>query len=138
VRLDEQGEGLVEKPGKDRPGIAVPARFIPVPTGISPEARAFFSHVPPLGNARRQPALDDKAGWRAQAEAADQAIIAISAMYAEHYPAETRAHELSSAPVYELVSQSLVFRMGRRGALYFRWKTAVHCFSLVCGQSCWN
>jgi len=53
----------------------VPARDIPVPTHLSPEAQAMLS-LPPLGEAPESPSLDDKEGWWARTAVQDEMVLA--------------------------------------------------------------
>jgi epsilon-lactone hydrolase len=98
-------------------GLHVPARVIPVPTTVSPEARAFLSHVPPVSSTA-MPAPDDFAGWRKQAAAADAMVITISKMAAAKWPYDTVTHQLANAPLYEIVPHNLDPANERRAILY--------------------
>jgi acetyl esterase/lipase len=100
-----------------RPGIFVPARFVPTPRTISPEAQAFLSSPPPVEQTS-MPALEDKAGWRAHIQQADRVLIAITAQQAQAHPAETVTHSLSAAPIYEITPKSLSHRNEKWAILY--------------------
>ena len=62
-------------PSDERPGLEVPARVIPVPTTISPEAQAMLALGPMP--APEYPALDDAEGWRRMIAATDQAMLSM-------------------------------------------------------------
>jgi monoterpene epsilon-lactone hydrolase len=98
-------------------GIRVPARFIPTPTTISPQARAFLSSAPPVEQTR-MPDVEDKAGWRAFVENADRGIVAITARMATAHPADITPHRLSAASIYELCPHSLSAANEKRAILY--------------------
>jgi monoterpene epsilon-lactone hydrolase len=110
-------ENAMTASNETRPGIQVPARFIPTPTSISPQAQAFLSHPPPV-EAEATPALDDIAGWRAHAERANRGLVAFTAMMARNYAVAHATHQLSSAPLYEITPQTLPARNQKRAILY--------------------
>lgn len=101
----------------DTSGILLPERWIPTPRSVSPEAQAFLSHMPPIGQTA-QPALEDKDGWRAYAAEADRNIAAFTSRNRERYPARTITHQLSACPLYEVVPHSLSDENERRAVLY--------------------
>lgn len=100
-----------------RPGIFVPARFIPTPVTISPEAQAFLSHVPPVEQAA-MPDVSDKAGWRAYAEEADRGLAGFTAAMAKPYPADTVTHQLAAASLYAITPNNLSAGNENRALLY--------------------
>ncbi|MBX6387995.1 MAG: alpha/beta hydrolase [Frankia sp.] len=60
-----------------RPAVRLPAREIPVPTSISPEAQALLAAAqPPAGS--QYPPLDDAAAWRAMIAERDTALLAMT------------------------------------------------------------
>lgn len=85
--------------------MVVPERFVATPTTISPQAQAFLSNPPPLGQ-DTLPAVSDKAGWRAYIEAHDRGLAAFSARQATRFPAQVVEHQLSCAKLYEVVPAS--------------------------------
>lgn len=99
------------------PGLLVPERIIPVPRSVSPEAQAFLSNIPPVGTGDL-PTVDDKAGWRAHAEAADRAIAAFTLHNAQLYPGQTQTHQLAACPVYEIIPDTLDAQLEDRAILY--------------------
>src|SRR5436190_20190639 len=58
---------------EDRPALEVPARVVPVPTSVSPEAQAFLAMGPM--EAAEYPALDDVDGWRTMITATDEMVL---------------------------------------------------------------
>lgn len=98
-------------------GILVPERLIPTPRSVSAQAQAFLSMPPPFEQAAT-PALDDKAGWRAYAEAQNRGLTAYTAKAAEAYPAEVVTQALSAAPLYEVTPHNLAPGNEARAILY--------------------
>ena len=86
-------------------GVVVPERFIPTPTTISPQARAFLSSPMPVGLGAL-PELDDIAGWRAYIAEHEQGLAAFAARQAECFPADVVTHQLSSAALYEVTPKT--------------------------------
>jgi acetyl esterase/lipase len=103
---------------EEKSGLHVPARVIPVPKSISPEAQAFLSHSPPVGGEEALPALDDIAGWKAHAAKADASVLAIQQGYRTLYPAEVATHQLAHCPLYEVTPESLAPENASRAILY--------------------
>src|SRR5579862_1763140 len=87
-------------------GIQVPAHFVPTPRTISPQAQAFLAHSPPIESVSL-PAKDDKAGWRAFLDASNRGMLALTAKYAERYPADVVTHKLSAASLYEVTPRNV-------------------------------
>jgi len=73
----------------DAPPLLVPARTVPVPTSVSPEARAFLAAGPMAGGP--PPAVDDAAAWRALAAATDPMLAAMFDAQVADYPVEVEA-----------------------------------------------
>lgn len=94
------------QPNNDKSGIALPARFIPTPRTVSPQAQAFLSSPPPVGQTA-QPSLDDKAGWRTYIAQVNAGIAAFTSRNATTYPGDAITHQLSAAPLYEVTPRSL-------------------------------
>lgn len=86
-------------------GIALPARFIPTPRSISPEAQAFLSRGlmvdPP------QIPLSDKDGWRKYVAMVEAHMAPIAAARAEPNLASITEHALSAATLYEVAPKDL-------------------------------
>src|SRR5215831_15553179 len=77
----------------------IPARDIPVPGHLSPEAQAMLS-LPPLGEAPASPALDDKDGWRARTAARNEMVLATMGPRAAKIDADVEDREIAGVPVY--------------------------------------
>jgi acetyl esterase/lipase len=82
-----------------RPVTHVPARDVPVPAHLSPEAQAMLS-LPPLGEAPASPAHDDRDGWWARAEAQNEMVLAAVAPRAARIDADVQDREVDGVPVY--------------------------------------
>ena len=102
---------------QQRTGLLVPARMIPTPRTVSPEAQVFLSN-PPLFEQRSTPDADDKAGWRAHVEQSSLALASFIAAWAERYPVNVVTHALSTAPLYELTPSNPSPRNEKRAILY--------------------
>ncbi len=86
-------------------GIAVPARIIPPPQTISPEAQAFLSQAPRITAPQIDPG--DKEGWRQYAAQIEVQLALITEGWAKSYPAEVIEHRLSAAKVYDVKPETL-------------------------------
>jgi len=82
--------------------LCVPAKTIPIPKSISPEAQAFLAAVPRFSGGPT-PALDDVEGWRALAEMSDAMVVAAAQMNKASWPADTVTHHLPNAKLYEII-----------------------------------
>jgi epsilon-lactone hydrolase len=90
----------------EKSGVTVPARVIPAPPTISPQAQAFLSNPPDFGEAPI-PLSNDKAAWRAYAEHGNRMLTASMAPAAQAFRGETRTHQLPRTPLYEVVPENL-------------------------------
>lgn len=93
-------------PGQQPPGtVHLPARDIPVPSTVSPEARAVLENPP----AERFdfPPVDDRAAWRTMIAAHDDAIAAMMAGRAADAPVTVRPRDLDGTRVYEISPDGL-------------------------------
>jgi acetyl esterase/lipase len=81
-----------------RPTRHVPARDIPVPTGISRQAQAIMAMERPP--APPYPALDDKPAWRAYVAAMNGYMLPLMRERGAHVRAEVEVVEAGGAPVY--------------------------------------
>jgi epsilon-lactone hydrolase len=77
----------------------VPARDIPVPTHLSPEAQAMLS-LPPLGEALESPSLDDKEGWWARTAVQDEMVLAALAPRAAKIDVDVEDRVVDGVPVF--------------------------------------
>jgi epsilon-lactone hydrolase len=124
-------------------GLHVPARVIPVPTSISPQAQAFLSHAPPVSSSA-MPGPDDFEAWERNAAQADAAVIEITKMGAARWPYTTVTHQLANALLYEIVPESLDSANERRAILYMHGggffmgggEAAIIAAASCAGQSC--
>ena len=87
-------------------GLHVPARTIPVPKTISPEAQAFLSHVPPVQGGEL-PDADDIEGWRAHVAQSDAGMIGMLKVMMAAYPVSSITHQPDKAPIYEVTPENL-------------------------------
>jgi monoterpene epsilon-lactone hydrolase len=95
----------------------VPARTIPIPKSISPEAQAFLAAVPRFSEGPK-PALDDVEGWRDLAERSDAMVIATAHMHKTRWPADTVTHQLPNAKLYEIIPDNADSAKDGRAILY--------------------
>jgi monoterpene epsilon-lactone hydrolase len=107
----------VTQPNNEKSGIFVPARFIPTPRTVSPQAQAFLSRRGPVEETST-PDPKDKAAWRAYVEERSRGHTAFMAHLAQGYAAETITHQISAAPLYEVIPRSLSARNENRAILY--------------------
>lgn len=89
----------------DRPTLHVPARDIPVPTSLSPQAQAQLAQGtlsnPPW------PAQDDIAGWRALIAGMDEMGLAGLSMMAQHADADVEEIDADGARVFVATPRGL-------------------------------
>jgi hypothetical protein len=102
---------------RKRPGILVPARFIPTPSTISPEARACLSNLPPIA-AASEPDTEDTAAWRAHIDARNGEVTSLMSANAGTHPGEVIAHDLSRSRLYEVKPASFSPRHEKHAILY--------------------
>lgn len=86
-------------------GLQVPARIVPIPTTVSPEAQAFLSRGLPI----LPPEIPhtDKDCWRAYVAQVEAQIVQVAEMRAQAFPAAISEHRLSNATLYELAPETL-------------------------------
>jgi acetyl esterase/lipase len=77
----------------------VPARDIPVPSSVSPEAQAVLAAAPMAG-ASGYPPLDDHDAWRAMIAATNETIVASLGPRVEQFDARADATEVAGVPVW--------------------------------------
>lgn len=85
--------------------IHLPARDIPVPSTVSPQARAVLANPP--AESFEFPALDDPKAWRAMIAAHDAAIAAMMAGRSAAAPVTVRDRGLAHCRVYEITPEGL-------------------------------
>lgn len=82
-------------------GMQVPARTIPVPSYLSPIARAYLTPQPgPIP----YPALDDKAGWTAYVSTVDQAVLPMLSAMTAQVTAQVEERDADGARVFDIVA----------------------------------
>jgi acetyl esterase/lipase len=102
----------------EQKGLNVPARFIPVPTSVSPEAQAYLAKAPPVGGAAAPDPAKDPAAWRAYNAETDRRVAAMLQGNAKAHPGEIVNHQLSQFLVYEVTPKSLSARNAKRAVLW--------------------
>lgn len=91
----------------ERPGLQVPARVIPVPKTISPEAQAALSQPNPFA-ASADPDPSDTAAWEQHIRQRDEMLKPMFASRgAAHRPSALKEHKLSHATLYEIEPTTL-------------------------------
>jgi len=85
--------------------IRLPARDIPVPSTVSPQAQAVLANPP--AERFEFPALDDPKAWRAMIAAHDGAIAAMMAGRAAVAPVTVQDRDLADCRVYEITPAGL-------------------------------
>jgi monoterpene epsilon-lactone hydrolase len=86
----------------------LPARDIPVPTSVSPQAQAMLA-LGPVGPATEYPPLDDAEAWRALVRSQDQAVVEMlskvggGASAGEDHGAQIEARKMAGVPVYVIL-----------------------------------
>jgi acetyl esterase/lipase len=101
----------------EQSGVMVAEHFVPTPTTVSPQAQAFLSRTPPVGQ-MTMPSADDKEAWRAFSAAADQGMTAMLSAVAAQHPAEVVRHALSGAMLYEITPRDVAAANDPRAILY--------------------
>jgi acetyl esterase/lipase len=86
----------------DAPVLHLPARDIPVPTHLSPEAQAMLGGASLMGDPVI-PAADDIDGWRRYAAEQDATVAAIMGDRVAAVPADTSLIDVDGVRVYEVV-----------------------------------
>jgi monoterpene epsilon-lactone hydrolase len=91
----------------------VPARDIPVPASVSPEAQAVLA-MGPLGPAPEWPAPDDVEGWKAIVALGDQGTLAMadadgpmSALWSGDAATQLEERDLGAFPVYVVTAEGV-------------------------------
>src|SRR6186997_2997320 len=91
----------------DTPSVRhIPARDIPVPAHLSPEAQAMLS-LPPLGDAPVSPSLDDKEGWWARTAVQDEMVLAALAPRAAQIDVDVDDREVAGVPVFVITPRGI-------------------------------
>lgn len=98
-------------------GFFVPARWIPIPRTISPEAQATLARGAPLSNTP-EPDPNDKELWRQHITQANSHLTNIISKGVERYPAEITTHHLPATPLYKVTPHSVSSRNEKRTIFY--------------------
>lgn len=87
----------------------VPARWIPIPKTISPQAQAFLAIASKMGEAAGPPPADphDKEAWRAFIARGNEQLTPTLAKNVTAHPADIVTHALSATSIYEIVPKNL-------------------------------
>jgi epsilon-lactone hydrolase len=102
---------------RKRPGILVPARFIPTPSTISPEAQACLSNSPPIV-AAGLPDTEDRAAWQAHIDTRNRQVASLISANAESHPGDVATQALSRSRLYEVKPASFSPRHEQHAILY--------------------
>jgi epsilon-lactone hydrolase len=97
--------------------LSLPARFIPVPSTVSPEAQKFLGTPAPERAAA--PPIADKAAWRAHAAEADRNMQSLLAPLEGLLPARIESTTVGSAVLYEVTPNAVNEQNKSRAILYF-------------------
>jgi len=100
------------------PALHVPARFIPVPKTISPEAQAVLTQPNPYGG-ESEPDPSDKAAWEKRARERNEGFtLMLASRFASDQPKKLTEHKLSHTTLYEIEPTSLSHRRGTKALFY--------------------
>jgi monoterpene epsilon-lactone hydrolase len=113
------------QPAKPKGGVFVPARTIPAPPTVSPQAQAFLTHPPDFGRAAL-PDLKDVNGWRAYVENGNRMLTEAMAASANAYPAEILKHQLPRSPLYEVVPRTAAANRSNHALFYVHGGAYLH------------
>lgn len=86
--------------------LSIPAREIPVPESISPEARAVLA-MGVLGVQTEYPPADDPAAWHAMVAAQDEVVTTMLGERARQITAECERREVGDAGVYVVTPEGV-------------------------------
>jgi len=90
---------------ESRSVLHLPARDIPVPTSVSPQAQAIIAMQPSVGTT--YPSVEDAEGWRAMAAERDAAIVDIVGARASAIPTEVEEIDVDGVRVYVITPHDL-------------------------------
>jgi acetyl esterase/lipase len=86
-------------------GLSIPARTIPTPRTVSPEAQAFLSRGLPF--APPEISHNDKEAWRAYIAQTEKFMEPVLVARAKETPARFADHRLSSSTLYEVTPEGI-------------------------------
>lgn len=110
---------------KAQAGVLVPARRIPAPPTVSPQAHAFLANPPPF-DAPPLPHLSDKPAWRAYVEHGNQMLTQMLAAAAAAHPAEIITQQLPRTPLHEVVPRNLAAGREAQAIFYVHGGAYLH------------
>jgi monoterpene epsilon-lactone hydrolase len=87
---------------EDAPKLQLPARAIPVPTSLSPEAQAIVA-LGPLDAGGEYPPLDDLDAWRHMVAEKDARVLALIGERAGDFPGESTEIDVDGIRAYEFI-----------------------------------
>ena len=90
----------------EKPSLLVPARDIPVPAHLSPEAQAWLA-MPRRAGGAGYPTLDDAEGWRQYIAASDAMIMTMYMHREPPVPCTTREISEGAARGYEIIPEGV-------------------------------
>jgi monoterpene epsilon-lactone hydrolase len=100
------------------PGHHVPARFIPVPKTISPEAQAVLTQPNPYGGGT-EPDPTDKAAWEKRSREGNEAFTQmLASRFASDQPKKLVEHKLVHSTLYEIEPTSLPVQHAAKALFY--------------------
>ena len=86
--------------------VHIPAREVPIPAHLSPEAQGMLA-MGPMGGGVQQPAFDDLDGWRANAAMTDEMMLPMISMMVAGIEATSNELDVDGVRVYEAVPPGL-------------------------------
>ena len=99
-------------------GLSIPARTIPAPLSVSPEAQAILSGTVDLPFSAGPTDLDDKDAWREFIDGTNAALAEIVSAAVAGVPAKITEHRISQTFIHEIVPESLEDEADDRALLY--------------------
>jgi len=107
-------------------GVLVPARRIPAPPTVSPQARAFLSNPPQFAASPPPTDPTDKAAWRSYIEGGNRWLTDQMAASAQAFPHRIVTHRPAETPVYEVVPESLASDTAACAIFYVHGGAFIH------------
>ena len=89
----------------DRPGLHVPARYVPVPSHLSPQAQAMLAHM--RMSAPDWPPVDDKQAWRDLQALMDGMGLPVLREIGRTFAGTSRTIDAGGARVFAITPQGL-------------------------------
>lgn len=98
-------------------GLVVPARTIPVPTTISPEAQASLAASAQIP-ARAEPEPNDLSGWKSYLEVTNAGLTELSQRFTHEHPGSVAEHTLAACTLYEVTPSTFLEQHSDKVLLY--------------------